>query len=136
MQRVTETLPWDSCRTCQGRCGTRERCDQVTCSAVHGVVGMSEWAGTEQGGDKQLAQPPSLPLAPTRVCPPLPSPRPASPQPRTRVSPAPPLPRALRGCGAHLKQVVSSPVGFRQGYRVVAILFSEQTSLQGGRPEY
>lgn len=41
-----------------------------------------------------------------------------------------------RGRGAHLKQVVSSPVGFRQGYRVVAILFSEQTSLQGREWDY
>lgn len=32
--------------------------------------------------------------------------------------------------GAYLKHVVSSPEGFRHGYLVVAMLFSEQTSLK------
>ena len=32
--------------------------------------------------------------------------------------------------GAYLKHVVSSPEGFRHGYLVVALLFSEQTSLK------
>lgn len=114
----------------------REGCDRVTCSAIRGVVGTPGRAGTEQGGDKQLPQLPSLRLTHTLVCPLLPSRRAASPQSRTQVSPAPPLPPVLRGRGAHLKQVVSSPVDFRQGYRVVAILFSEQTSLQGGVSEY
>lgn len=38
--------------------------------------------------------------------------------------------RTLRSSGSYLKHVVSSPEGFRHGYLVVAILFSEQTSLR------
>lgn len=49
-----------------------------------------------------------------------------------------PPPRPARGArqpgqpspGAYLKHVVSSPEGFRHGYLVVAMLFSEQTSLK------
>lgn len=93
--------------------------------------------GWHRAAGRQTAAIDAVPVPDTtRVCPPLPPPRAASPRPRTRVRPAPPLPPVLRGRSAHLKQVVSSPVGFRQGYRVVAILFSEQTSLQGGESEY
>lgn len=115
MQRVTETLPRDSCRTCQGRCGTREGCDQVTCPAVRGLVGMPGWASTERGGDKQLPQQPSLRLTRTRMCPPAAFPAGSeSPAADTRVprapfSPRPPRPRRSPEAGGELAR------GFQAG---------------------
>lgn len=82
-----------------------------------------------------LLRPPRLPS--TRVCPMHSPPGQRAPIRGHACAAGSALtPPALRGCGAHLKQVVSSPVGFRQGYRVVAILFSEQTSLQGEESDY
>lgn len=45
---------------------------------------------------------------------------------------ATPVPSDSAGPQLYLKHVVSSPEDFRQGYLVVAILFSEHTSLCGG----
>lgn len=67
----------------------------------------------------------------------LTQPLPAPPRPRVpRRTSNPLLPssqgalRRLGGARAYLKHVVSSPEAFRHGYLVVAILFSEQTSLR------